>query len=229
MPPDVIERAFEPFYTTKPPGSGTGLGLATVYGITTAAGGTVRLYSEPDVGTTVTVLLPAAAATNNHTATTSPIEDAEPARPQPQETILLVEDEDALREVATRILSRAGYHVLVADRGATAIDIAKAHPAPIHLLLTDVIMPKMLGNEVAARIHTIHPELPVLYMSGYAQPVLTEKGNLQPGVTIIEKPFTSRQLLDRIHSVLHHPAVDMLLDNVDRERIALPEHLTSTS
>jgi PAS domain S-box-containing protein len=201
MPPEVIERAFEPFYTTKPQGAGTGLGLATVYGIATAAGGDVHLYSEADIGTTVTILLPVVDA-STETATTEPVAEA-PAGEHSHETILMVEDEDALRQVTNRILTRAGYDVLVANGGAQAIHIAQTHEAPIHLLLTDVIMPKMLGNEVATHVQAIRPDIPVLYMSGYAQPVLTENGTLQPGVTIVEKPFTSRELLRRVHTVLH--------------------------
>ncbi|HWG98187.1 MAG TPA: PAS domain S-box protein [Pilimelia sp.] len=205
MPPEVAERAFEPFYTTKPPGSGTGLGLATVYGIATAAGGDVRLYSEPGIGTTVTVLLPAADADADAAPHTGG-DVAAPASPPSatHETVLLVEDEADLREATGRILTRAGYHVLAAAGGAEAIRIAESHPAPIDILLTDVIMPKMMGTEVAARIHALRPGTPVLYMSGYAQPVLTEHGTLPADVTIVEKPFTRRRLLDRIDEVLHH-------------------------
>jgi two-component system, cell cycle sensor histidine kinase and response regulator CckA len=141
------------------------------------------------------------------------ITNAEPAMPaaagpHPHETILMVEDEDALRQVTGRILTRAGYDVLPANCGAQAIHIAQTHPTPIDLLLTDVIMPKMMGNEVATRIQTIRPDIPVLYMSGYAQPVLTENGTLQDGVTLVEKPFTGRELLHRINTVLHqhHPS-----------------------
>jgi CheY-like chemotaxis protein len=226
MPPDVAERAFEPFFTTKPPGAGTGLGLATVYGIATAADGDVRLYSETGVGTTITILLPATEVTDGDVPARSVSPDAEaPAesQPQPQRTILLVEDEDALREVAGRILARAGYHVLAADDGAEAIRLAQTHPAPIHLLLTDVIMPKMMGNEVAARIQTIRPDIPVLYMSGYAQPVLAEHGTLQAGVTIIEKPFARRELLDRIRDVLHRPAGDRR-DVTNGRHPSAPQH-----
>jgi CheY-like chemotaxis protein len=205
MPPEVIERAFEPFYTTKPQGSGTGLGLATVYGIATAAGGDVRLYSEADIGTTITILLPAVDAPTNAEPDNPTAVNETPAGPQPCETVLLVEDEDALRQVTTRILTRAGYHVLAADSGAQAIHLAQTHPTTIDLLLTDVIMPNMMGNDVAARIHTIRPDTPVLYMSGYAQPVLTENGTLPDGVTIIEKPFTSSALLRSVHAVLHSP------------------------
>ncbi|WP_433305115.1 PAS domain S-box protein [Actinoplanes sp. CA-030573] len=201
MPPDVIERAFEPFYTTKPKGSGTGLGLATVYGIATAAGGDVRLYSEHGIGTTVTVVLPAVEAPTATDATPNltggPATDV-----PPHETILMVEDEDDLRQITSRILTRAGYQVLAAAGGEQAIHLAQTHPAAIDLLLTDVIMPNMMGNEVAAGVKHHRPDIPVLYMSGYAEPVLTENGTLPDGVTIIEKPFTRRELLDRIRTFL---------------------------
>ncbi|MEU4425982.1 PAS domain S-box protein [Actinoplanes sp. NPDC024001] len=203
MPPEVIDRAFEPFYTTKPKGSGTGLGLATVHGIVTAAGGDVRLYSENGIGTTVTVILPAVDTAVG--SSPAPATGA-PARPAtgtpPHETILMAEDEDDLRLITTRILTRAGYQVLTTSGGEQAIHLAQTHPGPIDLLLTDVIMPKMTGNEVAARVQAIRPGIPVLYMSGYAEPVLSENGNLPEGVTIVEKPFTSQELLDRVRAHL---------------------------
>ncbi|MET8149146.1 PAS domain S-box protein [Actinoplanes sp. NPDC049668] len=207
MPAEVAERAFEPFFTTKPQGAGTGLGLATVYGIIAAADGHVRIYSENGIGTTVTLVLPAtdaAAETEVPAAAEAPA--AETAAPE--ETILLVEDEAALREAASRILKRAGYQVLVADGGAGALRLAEQHPGPIHLLLTDVIMPNMMGNEVAARIQALRPGIPVLYMSGYAQPVLTENGTLPPGVSIVEKPFTRSDLLERVHARLQEAAAE---------------------
>jgi DNA-binding response OmpR family regulator len=125
---------------------------------------------------------------------------------KPDETILMVEDEDDLRVITGRILTRAGYHVLTASGGEQAIHLTQTHPGPIHLLLTDVIMPKMTGNEVAVRIRELRPEIPVLYMSGYAEPVLTENGTLPDGVTIVEKPFTSQELLDRVRAFLHPQA-----------------------
>ncbi|MBG0567259.1 ATP-binding protein [Actinoplanes aureus] len=203
MPPEVIERAFEPFYTTKPKGSGTGLGLATVHGIVAAAGGDVNLYSENGIGTTVTVTLPAVdtPADTPTPDTDKPLEQFS-GRP-PHETILMVEDERALRVITDRVLSRAGYHVLTASGGEQAIHLAQTHPGPIDLLLTDVIMPKMTGNQVAARVEALRPGIPVLYMSGYAEPVLAENGTLPEGVTIVEKPFTSKELLDHIRTRLH--------------------------
>ena len=205
MPPEVIERAFEPFYTTKPKGSGTGLGLATVYGIATAAGGDVRLYSENGIGTTVTVILPAVEAPAEvATALPADVADTDLTGEQaPHETILMVEDEDDLRVITSRILTRAGYQVLSASGGEQALHLAQSHPGPINLLLTDVIMPKMTGNEVAARVGVLRPGIPVLYMSGYAEPVLTDNGTLPDGVTIVEKPFTSQELLQRVRAFVH--------------------------
>ncbi|AGZ44002.1 hybrid sensor histidine kinase/response regulator [Actinoplanes friuliensis] len=204
MPPEVIERAFEPFYTTKPKGSGTGLGLATVYGIASAAGGDVRLYSEAGIGTTVTILLPAVdISTDAGTLPAAPPAAAIATGTPPHETILMAEDEDDLRQITARILTRAGYHVLAATGGTEAIHLAQTHPGPIHLLLTDVIMPRMMGNEVAAQVRKRRPGIPVLYMSGYAEPVLTENGTLPDGVVLVEKPFTSRELLDGVRTVLH--------------------------
>jgi PAS domain S-box-containing protein len=207
MPPEVAERAFEPFYTTKPQGAGTGLGLATVYGIATAAGGDIRLYSEAGIGTTVTIVLPATEVGGGPETAARPARpDAVPAGSPAGETILLVEDEDALRDTTTRILTRAGYRVVAAAGGEQAIRTAQTHPDRIGLLLTDVIMPEMMGNEVAARVRAVLPDVPVLYMSGYAQPVLAEHGTLEPGVTMIEKPFSSRELLGRVAALLHQPA-----------------------
>ena len=191
MPRDVQDKAFEPFFTTKPSGAGTGLGLATVYGIVVQAGGTVKLYSEPGLGTTITILLPASDA--------EPQAVAGSAGPEPVagrgQTVLVAEDEEALREVTTRILGRGGYTVLAASDGADALEVAAAHEGPIDLLLSDVVMPGMLGRVLAERIRQARPDTRVLFMSGYAQPVLTSNGILDPGVHLVEKPFTGADLL----------------------------------
>lgn len=191
MPRDVQDKAFEPFFTTKPSGAGTGLGLATVYGIVVQAGGTVRLYSEPGLGTTITILLPASEA-EPLTAGESPCADLPGGTGQ---TVLVAEDEEALREVTTRILGRGGYTVLAASDGADALEVASAHDGPIHLLLSDVVMPGMLGRVLAERLQQARPDTRVLFMSGYAQPVLTSNGILDPGVHLVEKPFTGADLL----------------------------------
>jgi CheY-like chemotaxis protein len=198
MAPDVAERAFEPFFTTKASGEGTGLGLATVYGIVTQAGGSVSISSEPGLGTTVTVLLPvgdeaapAAAPVATPTVTSGH-----------GETLLVVEDEAALRDVAGRILSGAGYRVLAADGGPQALELAARHEGEIDLLVSDVVMPGMLGKELAERLVDARPGTRVLYMSGYAQPVLASQGTLDPGVALLEKPFTAHDLLNAVRERL---------------------------
>jgi PAS domain S-box-containing protein len=197
MPQEVIDRAFEPFYTTKPKGEGAGLGLATVYGIITQADGHAHIYSEPGVGTTVTALLP---ATEDQPAQTEA--RPAPARVSGGETVLVVEDEEAMREVTRRILARNGYQVISAAGGGEAISLAEAQRPDIDLLITDVIMPRMLGKEVAERMRGICPHIRVLYMSGYAHPVLASQGTLDPGVTLIEKPFSEAILLEKVREVL---------------------------
>ncbi|MGX6603535.1 PAS domain S-box protein [Micromonosporaceae bacterium Da 78-11] len=194
MPPEVIERAFEPFYTTKPAGKGTGLGLATVYGIITAAGGDVSIYSEAGLGTTFTILLPTTDARPAELET-----PAETVTPDCRRgTILAVEDEPALRDVLQRILAGAGHEVLIAADGPSALEIAREHQGRIDLLLTDVVMPHMLGKDLAERFAAVSPGARVLFMSGYARPVLTSQGTLDPEVTLVEKPFTKAQLLSAI-------------------------------
>jgi hypothetical protein len=201
MPPEVADRAFEPFFTTKAKGRGTGLGLATVYGIITQAGGHVEIQSAPGAGTAVVVLLPV----TEQQATAGD----EPATPRPLvrggETVLVVEDERALREVASRILGRHGYHVLTAGSGPEALKIVEHRTDGIHLLLTDVVMPQMLGEELAAKVRELCPDICVLYMSGYAQPVLASQGTLDDGVTLVEKPFSEPVLLERVREVLDRP------------------------
>jgi len=197
MGKDVLERAFEPFFTTKPQGEGTGLGLATVYGKVRQAGGYVHIYSEPGTGTSVTILIP---ATDEPAADTGPVSSKPGARGG--ETVLVVEDEELMREVTTRILRRNGYEVLAAANGDEGITAAQQHAGPIHLLLTDVVMPKRLGKEVADRITQLRPETRVLFMSGYAEPVLGAEGRLPAGVTLVEKPFSEAKLLEIVRSVL---------------------------
>lgn len=198
MPREVAERAFDPFYTTKPAGRGTGLGLATVYGIVQQAGGQARIYSEAGVGTTFTALLPATDRSPAHTT-----REIDPRRLDGDATILLVEDEDALREVTRRILAGHGYEVITVPGGADAVAVAAAHPEPIDLLLTDVIMPHMHGPELAEQIQRARPSLRVMFMSGFAQPILDSGGHLDEGVILIEKPFSAPVLLAKIRQVLN--------------------------
>jgi hypothetical protein len=198
MPPEVIERAFEPFYTTKPAGKGTGLGLATVYGIITAAGGDLNIRSEPGAGTTFTILLPITDA--------EPAEVEAPPEPPPADyrrgTVLAVEDEPALRDVLRRILAGAGHQVLIAADGPAALALAASHPGPIDVLLTDVVMPHMLGKDLADRFGEIRPGASVLFMSGYARPALASQGTLDPDAPLVEKPFSKNQLLATVRQCL---------------------------
>jgi PAS domain S-box-containing protein len=197
MSPETVQRAFDPFFTTKPPGQGTGLGLATVYGIVQQAGGYSQIYSEPGVGTTFTVLLP---ASDQSVAPAHSVSNGRVARGE--ETILLVEDEPALREVTRRILAGAGYRVIVAASGREALAAARAHEGPIELLLSDVVMPQMPGPQLAKQLLAARPATNVVLMSGFAQPILDSDGRLDPGTVLIEKPFSGPELLIRVaHSL----------------------------
>ena len=203
IPQHLIGRVCEPFFTTKARGEGSGLGLATVYGIISQAGGSLQIRSEPDVGTTFTVLLPVTLQEPQaRTASAGPQLDGG------GQTILLVEDERALREVTERILARKGFHVLAANDGQSALEITAAYPDEIHLLLTDLIMPRMLGKELAERITALRPAIQVLFMSGYAQPMLTVEGNLGPGVALLDKPFSEASLLKKVLSRFESSAED---------------------
>ena len=195
----TLDRLFEPFFSTKPKGRGTGLGLATVYGIVTGAGGTIDVYSEPGLGTAFSVLLPATSDLAR------PTEAAAGHSVSPEghgETVLLVEDETSLRDLTSRILTRHGYRVRAMATGTEAIELARAPGQRVDLLLTDVVMPEMMGNEVAAAVRAIVPGVPALYMSGYAQPILDSHGVPALSIDILEKPFTEARLLARVRQAL---------------------------
>jgi CheY-like chemotaxis protein len=197
MDKNTLEHAFEPFFTTKPRGQGTGLGLATVYGIVTQAGGHIDVYSELGLGTRVSVLLPA--TDHKHIA-----DAAVPSAPRARatETVLVVEDSDDLREIVDRILTQNGYKVMVAANGPDALAMARDFTGHIDLLLTDVIMPQMQGNELAPRLVESRPDLRVLYMSGFAQTSLSVMGTLPLELKLLDKPFTEPALLARVRQVL---------------------------
>jgi len=200
MSAEVRDRAFEPFFTTKPKGEGSGLGLATVYGIVSQSGGYTTIDSEAGTGTTVTILLPA-------TRRDAPRDEAHERVDRKvllggRETILVVEDEDALREVTRRILTRNGYTVVTASSGAQAMEIAASHDGPIDLVLTDVIMPTMQGPAVASEMRRIRPGIGVLFMSGHAQPVLESEAVLGTEFLLVEKPFDQAILLENVRKVL---------------------------
>jgi PAS domain S-box-containing protein len=198
MDSDVIERAFEPFFSTKPKEKGSGLGLATVYGIVNQAGGMVDLESDLGTGTTITILLPSVAA-----ATAQPDAPRNATRrSHGGETILVVEDEDLVLDVASRILTRHGYPVLAARGGAEALTLVGNHRGVIHLLLTDVVMPGLTGKQVAERVTERLPRIRVLYMSGYPEAVITSQGVVPRGIHLVSKPFVAADLLDRVRATL---------------------------
>jgi CheY-like chemotaxis protein len=199
MDKELLEHVFEPFFTTKPHGEGTGLGLPMVFGIIRQAGGDIHFHSELGMGTTCSVFLP---ATDRSPATKAHCE--KPAVLRGRETVLVVEDEDALREVTRRILVRNGYQVLTSSSGPDAIALVAASKETINILLTDVIMPQMVGKEVAERVRALRPGLPVLFMSGYAQPVLGS--TLGEEYALLEKPFSEQLLLEKLRAVLETAA-----------------------
>ncbi|HJR45210.1 MAG TPA: ATP-binding protein [Actinomycetota bacterium] len=199
MPPEVVERIFEPFFTTKDVGQGTGLGLATVHGIVAQAGGAIHVYSEPGMGTAMSVLLPA-------TDEAETLEKPEVVRTlSGHETLLVVEDDAAIREVMRRLLTRQGYEVIVAASGAEAIEIAEDRTRAIDVVITDVVMPGMMGKEITERIAALRPETRLIYMSGYAQSVLDSRGRLEAGRRLVEKPFTETALLTVVRESLDEP------------------------
>jgi len=198
MEEETIRRAFEPFFTTKGKGEGTGLGLATVYGIVTGAGGRVDIYSEPGMGTTIKVHLPASSAVPSRSRTT-----AAERPPGNGEVVLVVEDEADVRRMAERILTKGGYSVIGTDGGDEALEVCARTEQPIHVLLTDVIMPGMLGTELVERVKTIRPDLGVIFMSGYSHEVLAPEALAeQNGTAFIEKPFNAGELLRAVRGLL---------------------------
>lgn len=193
----TIERVFDPFFTTKPPGKGTGLGLATVHGVVRQAGGTVSVESHPGQGTTFRLRIPAL-DTRHRPAAAAPL----PKRTAGKETIVVCEDEEAVRTLACRVLERDGYTVLSAESGAKAIEVALEHRGDIHLLLTDVILPDQSGRKVAEALQAQFPKLRTLYMSGYAADIIARHGVLEEGVRLLDKPFRLASLLQEVREVL---------------------------
>jgi PAS domain S-box-containing protein len=196
MPAETLARIFEPFFTTKEVGRGTGLGLATAYGIVKQSHGHITVYSEPGHGTTFRVYLPK--AEGNVAATVA----VETSTPSGTETVLLVEDDLNLRMLAHAILQQQGYSVLEADDAAAAIRIADQHTGSIHLVITDVVMPKMNGRAMARAIQERRPDAKVLYMSGYPDDAIVRDGVLEPGTPFLQKPFTPGTLARKIRQVL---------------------------
>jgi CheY-like chemotaxis protein len=198
IPANLHSQVFDPFFTTKPVGSGTGLGLAMVKGFVVQSGGEVTLHSEAGRGTTIEILLPEVADTR--VASIAPL--PAPSLARGDETVMVVEDEPAVAGVSFQVLSRAGYHVLLADSGGSAIGLLRGHAGSIALLLVDVILPDMRGPQLVEVARAIHPEAAVLFASGYPSDSLGRRGELSSSVDLIEKPYAPEDLLRRVRDAI---------------------------
>lgn len=198
MDEETRERLFEPFFTTKEQGKGTGLGLASIYGIVKQNNGFINIYSEPNLGTTFKIYLPM-----YETEVEQPHQKVQLSTVGGNETILLVEDELAILTMTTRMLERLGYNVLTANTAAAAINLAQNYSDKIHLLITDVIMPEMNGRTLADQLLLTYPTLKSLFMSGYTSNIIAQHGVLAEGVFFIQKPFTKQDLAIKVREALH--------------------------
>jgi len=197
MDPETVTHLFEPFFTTKAPGKGTGLGLATAYGIVKQSGGAISVYSEPGRGTTVKIYLPSTEAKAAEAAEQEPA-----AALRGSETILVLEDEARVRKLVCEVLAARGYHVLEAVRGEEAIRMATEHQGRIHLLLTDVVMPEMSGPQALEQIRARQPNMKVLFMSGYTDEAMVHHGIPDSGAPFLQKPFLPETLARKVREVL---------------------------
>ena len=195
----VLANLFEPFFTTKDEGRGTGLGLATVYGIVKQNHGHITVESQPGQGTRFRIYLP---ATDVAPAAAPPPRAAPRPRARPAVTVLLVEDEPAVMRLTRRMLEKLGYTVLAAESGGEALRLSAAHAEPIHLLISDVIMPGMRGRDLADQLRAARPTLQVLFMSGYTADVLAPQGVLAADIAFLQKPFTFDELAARVRALV---------------------------
>ncbi len=198
MTREVLQRVFEPFFTTKEAGKGTGLGLATVYGTIQQSGGFITVYSEPNLGTTFKLYLPCITSRPPETGSATGTSGAGHA----SETVLLVEDEAEVRKLTFRLLSRYGYRILEAASAEEALALARHHRNPIHLLLTDLVLPGMPSRELIEELRRMHPEARLLLTSGYPDEVLVGRGLIQPGEMLLQKPFTAQDLARKVRGAL---------------------------
>ncbi|MBK5188603.1 MAG: response regulator, partial [Gemmatimonadaceae bacterium] len=196
MNTEVLDHIFEPFFTTKEQGKGTGLGLATVYGIVKQSGGHIWVSSVPGVGTSFEILLP---RVNEVPAEIDVVVSA----PRGTETILVVEDDLALQALTCRLLERQGYTVIVADNGVDALERVAEQGETIALVVTDVVMPAMSGGELAARLAETHPDLAVMFVSGYTDDVIVRRGLLDASASFLQKPFTACALAQAVRNALN--------------------------
>jgi CheY-like chemotaxis protein len=197
MNEETRTHIFEPFFTTKEGGKGTGLGLATVYGIVKQNNGDIQVYSEQDIGTTFKIYFP---RTGESTPESPPKTEVE--LPSGSETILLVEDDTGVRKLTYQILQELGYTLLEATNGEQAVQVSARYADPVHLLLTDVIMPDTNGKVLADKLLENRPDLKVLFMSGYTDDAIAQHGVLDPGVAFIQKPLSVETLARKVRDVL---------------------------
>lgn len=196
MSPDVVQKMFDPFFTTKPPGEGTGLGLATVHGVVTQAGGVLDVDTQPGHGTAISVFLP---------ATDLPAAAKKMKRTRARtshETVLVIEDEEELKDLVRRTLLSQGYHVLVADCGADALEIARDDTQVIDLIVADIVMSRVAGREVMEEIRRLRPQSNILFMSGHAEGIFDFRGTVEPGRLLLQNPFSQIDLLNMVRIAL---------------------------
>ena len=198
MDADTQAHLFEPFFTTKDPGKGTGLGLSMVYGIVKQSGGSIWVYSEPNQGSTFKIYLPTLPETREPDTGQEPPEKLAKG----SETVLIVEDESAVRSFTRMVLQRSGYQVIEAANGEEALSLSRGHPGEIQLLVTDMVMPGMGGRQVAEALEGQRPAMRVLYLSGYTENAIAQRGTLGAELPFLQKPFTMEALLRKVRQVL---------------------------
>jgi CheY-like chemotaxis protein len=197
MDEEVRQHLFEPFYTTKEAGEGTGLGLATVFGVVKQSGGSIYVYSEPGRGTTFKIYLPACAP-----GRALSVDALDPAAERGSETIMVVEDDVGVRELVRLMLEANGYDVLTVEDADEATRVCELEGSRVDLLLTDVVMPEVSGNELAERLGALAPDMRILFMSGYSDEAVVRHGELSEAAAFLEKPFTERALASKVREVL---------------------------